>query len=1243
MQSSPTFASVKFGLPATRRCGWGNDVTEPFATIPGRYDDLTRRSAIDEAIGRRRRSTRIANLGVFTGYRIGFDIGNGNIGWCVLFERGAVPYFLTAETIAAHNAALSPGEPRTQLPDLDMFVPLGTHKFEARNSDGKSLSKVRAEARAKRRSLDARQSRRWKLRSLLEAVGLYPRKGEEVGGLKDGHGRPLKADILRVKLLEPGSATHPHDLGRALYNALKRRGWMKPVGRAGVREDSAFGSGATAKYREALAKFGCRTIGEFLQRCQADALQCEQHRIRKRHRPLAWQQRHGKEQPKADQDAKSYEVFPFLSPTFDLIWEEAERLREAQAKSAPVDDALWQQIKERASFRRLLRPSRPGRCEFLPDEWRCVRALPSYQEFRILQQVDNLRRPGGKRLAPDKLDAAADVLRHVERISVPALGKKIGVERLGLDEKEEARTLSGAKTDIGLSTILGERWKALSSAERDRWVLRFLSRHPTPLDATEPKQWDGADDAKLESDCAKMFGPEGLGKIRQAAGKLFDDKFANISARAAAILAEGYRSRLDHDQRLDLLAKEGGAPPTVMKLFERLPYYGEVMTDITVDAERFAPRERTAAEELAHGRAANPDVHVVMNRLRKVTNAIIDMMGGILPTSCTIEVAREALSEEAADKRASQMKARAALRETIVEKITRALGEKPLPIGPSLDRLVDRWIAAARQGWRDYDGSDIPPSQLCDSAIYQLDHVSPAAFGEFQQGNLFVSRLNQQKGRRLPWDAFPEHRGALLAFSQFGLESQIGGLNFVLKRAKSTRDTARIRLRIEALEKRLSEIEQTAPGARPDVLQRLRRTQTSEVERLLEPDGGDGEFKHGRVTAFRPGEQSSLFKKLGPDMKLPEGDFAARDVANIGWSSKLALRYLAHLGPTIVSVKPWAVHALRCLFGINKDRTDLRNHAVDAFLIAHFDSRVIVPAFLQLRGQHYEDLYDSRFLDLALGTIAGSAGVFEGLKRDLQQLNSVLCHIATSHRPDNKWNPGDPAGGSLGSFGGENIYSFRPDSAERTKLSSLVWKARKTSGDTMTKATLLELMERDPSRVNDPQERKLTQVLRSEATLRYSQRGAEVAKSATSKREISSAVRHNQNTFINIEAKFAIVAPTSSLGREVIAVADFSALDAAERTALFSRSRLVLRPGDTVLFSSSFWIVTALRRDGRVTLFPVDVALRDSKLQKRPTIPAKVAQKIDIERIAFDVLGQRLHRRRKSGGDIQPVSYRLFG
>lgn len=341
---------------------------EAFASVKLRPDNLETPIILSEVAaalmtGRkktRRLATRIANLGTFSGYRIGLDVGNGNIGWCVLFETGSLLHFLTAEMIANHNAALPAGAPRTQLPNIQEFVPLGTHKFEAREREQKgekSFSKIRAEKRRSERLLDARQRRKLNVHVALQNAGLWPKPGEGFGG----H-RRISADRLREKLLNAKFPAHPHDVGRALYVTLKRRGWLTPVGRAGRSEDSAFGTRKTEEYKAALEEFGCETIGQFLNKCARDAGEDRQPPIRKRHKPLDWQKQHDKEKPEPETQARTYQRLPFLSPTWTLVEKEVNLLRTRQQGNVPIDDERWNAILTAAEFRRSLKASKPGHC-----------------------------------------------------------------------------------------------------------------------------------------------------------------------------------------------------------------------------------------------------------------------------------------------------------------------------------------------------------------------------------------------------------------------------------------------------------------------------------------------------------------------------------------------------------------------------------------------------------------------------------------------------------------------------------------------------------------------------------------------------------------------------------------------------------------------------------------------------------------------------------------------------------------
>lgn len=1203
---------------------------KPFARIPGPSDDFedeAQRRAIDVAVDKRRRATRRANLGTFTGYRIGLDIGNGNIGWCILFEDGRCLRFLTAEDIADHNRALPKAATRTQIPGLADFVPVGVHKFDARVPETqKSLSKVRAEARASRRLLDARQRRRLHVRRALQDAGLLPKEGED----EAGHVR-MKSDVLRAKLLKPDFQVHPHDLGRALVNTLKRRGYMKPIGRAGADEGSGFAAGAEERYRDALKRFECETIGAFLERCAQDAKR-DKVPFRKRHRSLEWQRKNRRRPPQFGDETPSYEVFQSLSPTFSLIREECRLLRERSGVS--IEDDAWARIEVAAEFRRPLKSKTPGRCRHFPARYRCVAALPSFQRFRILENVSNLRDESGQPLDSASFKKARRLLETSEKISLAGLSQELG-KRLRLDRGDAAgaRHLVGARTDVVLGNAFGEAWLGLSVECRDDWTMRFLRRHWPPTDGGGIREWTAGDEEALERDAGRVFEP---GALERTDGpeiwNAFEDRFTAMSVEAARLLAGCYARRLSHEEQQEELREAGAPKPEPeLPLYEGLPYYGEVMPDVTVPAEGFAPEERTVAEEGQYGRAANPDVHVVMNRLRKVVNAIIDMMGGILPTTCVVEMARSTFSEVQADSYRKTAKARQDLRERIVAEIMNVSDVKRVPKGPALDRLVDRWKAAVRQGWRDYDGCEISRSALVDGTEYQLDHVRPAAFGEGRESNLFVSRFNRRKGRRLPWKAFgedPEFRPALLAFAQFGVTRQIKRMEEAMRNPPKQR---RRRERLEAaLERAIRERDRLAEFGtpRPDVLSALERPPTVSAS-------DEGNARTRGTPPFRPGDQAALFRRFHPDYASGEDRPAARDIANIGWSTKLARRYLRHLGAESEPIKAWAVHALRCMFGIDKDRSDHRNHAVDAFLVAHFDKHVLKPAFDRIRHEYaYEELYETRALEDSLNRISGGAALFNDFKRNLDRLERILPTIYTAHRANNTWNPESKPGGSFGSFGKKNIFSFKPDIKKRKDLTDF-FRREGIVADTKPVLTRKEILAlyREMNRSN-PKERRIAKKL--DGTIEVSHRKDERRKIESGKMPTASSLSRQEGAFINIDSKFAIVGADKPDQRRVVSIADFSRMNADERAAVFAAGQPLFRSGDTVVEEGEeggAFLVTGLKGDSRLIAYPINEVKQTRKLI--------TPDRRMIRKFSSDVLGRRLHKLGKSSRGLKQVPYPL--
>ena len=379
---------------------------------------------------------------------------------------------------------------------------------------------------------------------------------------------------------------------------------------------------------------------------------------------------------------------------------------------------------------------------------------------------------------------------------------------------------------------------------------------------------------------------------------------------------------------------------------------------------------------------------------------------------------------------------------------------------------------------------------------------------------------------------------------------------------------------------RLSEFDEP----RPDVLQALERPPVvSETDREEEA----GTTRRARSSPFRPGSQAALFRRLHPDYTRREGGPAARDAANIGWSTKLARRYLRHVGAETEPIQAWAVRALRCMFGVNKPREDLRNHAVDAFLVAHFDRFVLKPAFDRLRHQcAYEELYETRALQDALSGIGGGRGssLYEDLVDNLDWLENVLPTIATAHRADHQWNPGDALGGGLGSLGKENIYSFRPTWAEREKLTLLLRKAGivPDDGAVLTGKEILDRFDTIPRDTGKGQ--RLAEKLAGKIELRYRDRSKD--KPVKLKRKTALPLSSQKGAFINAEGKFAVVGAPAAKDRLVLSIADFLGMNSEERANVFAAGQPIYRRGDTVVKDGGAFVVTGLNQEKKIDRLP---------------------------------------------------------
>lgn len=238
--------------------------------------------------------------------------------------------------------------------------------------DGSSLAVTRREARAMRRRRDRLLKRKSRMVHTLIEYGFFPadeaqRKALEI---KNPYG-------LRAKGLD--EALTPSEFGRALFHINQRRGFKS--NRKTDKKDNDSGALKTAikKLRETLKAEDCRTVGEWLHK-RNEAGQT----VRARYR----QNKTIKEDGKAKID-KYYDLYidrAMIEHEFDQLWKKQAELNPAvftETARAELNDVLLHQ--------RPLKPVKPGRCTFMPDEERAPLALPSTQRFRMCQEVKNLR------------------------------------------------------------------------------------------------------------------------------------------------------------------------------------------------------------------------------------------------------------------------------------------------------------------------------------------------------------------------------------------------------------------------------------------------------------------------------------------------------------------------------------------------------------------------------------------------------------------------------------------------------------------------------------------------------------------------------------------------------------------------------------------------------------------------------------------------------------------------------------
>lgn len=628
---------------------------------------------------------------------LGLDMGTNSLGWCLYEMDGDVP---------------------------KRIIDIGVRIFpDGRDpKSGASLAVDRRDARAMRRRRDRYIGRRSAILRELIRYHLMPPALLDAKALE-------KEDpyILRVQALD--EKLEPYQFGRALFHLNQRRGFKsnrKADRKSKDNEGGKIASGSKA-LDSAMDEMGARTFGEFL--LKRDRASGGRLGKRVRMRP----------------DAEGYDFYPdrkHYEDEFAKIW---------AAQAAYHPDLLTEEA--RAAIHRVIFYQRPlkeqivGFCTFAgrggvpADEKRLPKAHPLFQERRLYEEVNQLRIVSAgaaeRELTLDERNALILRLRTKQKVSFSTLGKTIKLaegERFN-KESENRKDLLGNEVYAVMADKkrFAGRWGDFPLDEQLRIIDKVENEESPEALLAWLKAEYALDDSTAEA-VANAKLPEGYGRFGETATRMLLDQLkANVITYDKAALAAGFHHS---DFRTD-------------EAYDMLPYYGAVLTrEIAPGKEEYGDDD-----ERQYGKITNPTVHIGMNQLRRVVNAIIKKHGR--PDVIFVELARELkLNEKQKAEANRKIKANtdaAQRRSKNLEK----MGQRDSGGNRMLMRLWEELNPSDPLNRRcPYCGEQISAEMLMNGSA-DVDHIIPySRCLDDGASNKTVCHIhcNRQKGRKTPWE-----------------------------------------------------------------------------------------------------------------------------------------------------------------------------------------------------------------------------------------------------------------------------------------------------------------------------------------------------------------------------------------------------------------------------------------------------------------------------------------------------------
>lgn len=646
-------------------------------------------------------------------YRLGLDLGAASLGWALIRLNQA------DEPVA--------------------LIKTGVRIFtDGRNpKDGTSLAVTRRLARQMRRRRDRLLRRKNRLMNAMVRLGFMPEDELERRAL-------VLLDPYSIRARGLDEPLTLHEFGRALFHLNQRRGFKS--NRKTDRRDSESGAlkQAIRGVRERLALSGCRTVGEWLAKRHASG-----EPVRARLRQTRVLRPDGKARINREYDL--YIDRKMVEDEFDALW-----VAQANFFPATFTNFARDELKDTLLYQRKLRPVTPGRCTLVPDEPRAPLALPGAQRFRMLQEANNLRVLNALEERPLSRAERDRLVESLElgTLTFTKIRKLLGLptsSRFNLEEDGKRDRLKGNDTSRILSSAdcFGAAWHNFDLETQNQIVERLLAEESEErligwlIERT-------AVDETIAEDISSAMLPEGYGNLGVTAlGFLLPQLERDVITYAEAVArAASAGAPFSHHSHISRAQQTG-------EILEELPYYGEALQR-HVGFGTGAPKD---LPEKRFGRIANPTVHIGLNQVRVVVNALLRKYGH--PTEVVIEVARELKQsqeqrKEATERQANNQKQNDEWREDL----RRMFGVDAKAADLRKMRLWHELNPTDVANRRcPYTGEQISIQRLFSDEV-EIEHILPFSRtldDSLNNQTVSMRRANRDKGNQTPFEAFGQN------------------------------------------------------------------------------------------------------------------------------------------------------------------------------------------------------------------------------------------------------------------------------------------------------------------------------------------------------------------------------------------------------------------------------------------------------------------------------------------------------